>query len=125
MRLPRIGPALAARIVQDREANGSFGSLDALDRVPGIGPAVLGAIGRHVVFSGLERRSRGTTVKVSLNTASVEDPVQLPGIGPVLARAIVDDRRRRGRFGSLEDLERVPGIGAITVERLRGRVRVP
>lgn len=125
MRLPRIGPALAARIVQDREVNGAFGGLDALDGVSGIGPAVLKAIGRHVVFSGLPRRSRGRPGKVSLNTASAEELVLLPGIGPVLARAIVQDRRRRGRFTRVEDLERVPGIGPATVARLRGRVRVP
>jgi len=36
--LPRIGPALAARIVEDREFNGSFADLDELERVHGIGP---------------------------------------------------------------------------------------
>src|SRR6185436_9188698 len=39
--LPRIGPALAARIVAEREAKGPFGSLDSLQsRVKGIGPAM-------------------------------------------------------------------------------------
>ena len=36
--LPRVGPALAARIVADRERNGRFTHLDELDRVSGIGP---------------------------------------------------------------------------------------
>lgn len=36
--LPRIGPALSARIIEDREANGPFESLDDLRRVRGIGP---------------------------------------------------------------------------------------
>src|SRR3970282_1179927 len=38
-RLPRVGPALAARIVADREARGPFGSLDGMRRVPGVGAA--------------------------------------------------------------------------------------
>jgi comEA protein len=36
--LPGIGPALAERIMQDREANGPFSSVDDLMRVKGIGP---------------------------------------------------------------------------------------
>jgi competence protein ComEA len=42
--LPGIGPATAAAIVDDRERNGPFSSVDDLERVPGIGPSKLGAI---------------------------------------------------------------------------------
>ncbi|MFQ6046065.1 MAG: ComEA family DNA-binding protein [Gemmatimonadales bacterium] len=125
VRLPRIGPALAARIVADRERHGAFGSLAGLDRVPGVGPAVLGALERHAVFSGVPRRGVVSGRKISLNTASEEELSELPGIGPGRARAIVEDRARRGRFHTLQDLLRVPGIGPRTVERLRGLVRMP
>jgi competence protein ComEA len=40
-RLPGIGPALARRIVADREAQGPFATVAALDRIPGIGPALM------------------------------------------------------------------------------------
>ncbi len=43
-RLPRIGPALAQRIVAWRAQHGAFGSLERLDSVPGIGPKLLDAI---------------------------------------------------------------------------------
>lgn len=43
-RLPRIGPALAQRIVAWRADHGAFGSLERLDSVPGIGPKLLDAI---------------------------------------------------------------------------------
>ena len=36
--LPRIGPVLAARIIEDRESGGAYPSIEALDRVRGIGP---------------------------------------------------------------------------------------
>ncbi|MFO0787403.1 MAG: helix-hairpin-helix domain-containing protein [Phycisphaerales bacterium] len=40
-KLPGIGPALAARIVEDRAKNGKFSRLEDLDRVKGIGPKLL------------------------------------------------------------------------------------
>lgn len=43
-RLPRIGPALAQRIVAWRTEHGPFGSLARLDSVPGVGPKLLDAI---------------------------------------------------------------------------------
>lgn len=55
--LPGIGPALAARIVADRELNGPFGSLDALQRVRGIGPALAKRLEPVVTFSAAGRRS--------------------------------------------------------------------
>jgi competence protein ComEA len=53
--LPGIGPALAARIVQDREANGPFGSMDALEEVRGIGPSLASKLATRVTFSGPPR----------------------------------------------------------------------
>jgi competence protein ComEA len=50
--LPRIGPALAARVVAARDSGGPFGSLEALGRVRGIGPAMLRQLGPLVTFSG-------------------------------------------------------------------------
>ena len=51
-RLPGVGPALAARIVSDREAHGAFGSPAGLDRVPGVGPTLLARIAPFSAFSG-------------------------------------------------------------------------
>jgi competence protein ComEA len=56
-RLPRIGPALAARIVADRQGRGPFGSLEALQRVRGIGPKVAASLAALVTFSGNPRPS--------------------------------------------------------------------
>ncbi len=54
-RLPRIGPALAARIVSDRNVKGPFGSLAGLERVRGIGPKLSQLLGPLVTFSGIPR----------------------------------------------------------------------
>ncbi|HLZ45045.1 MAG TPA: helix-hairpin-helix domain-containing protein [Gemmatimonadales bacterium] len=52
-RLPRVGPALAQRIVAWRTEHGPFGSLDRLDSVSGVGPTLLKAIQPFVSFSGV------------------------------------------------------------------------
>jgi competence ComEA-like helix-hairpin-helix protein len=51
-RLPRVGPALAQRIVAWRDAHGPFHSLAALDSVPGIGPKLIEGLRSVVSFSG-------------------------------------------------------------------------
>ena len=47
--LPGIGPALAARIAEDRATRGPFESMDDLARVHGIGPKLIERIGPHAV----------------------------------------------------------------------------
>jgi competence protein ComEA len=51
-RLPRVGPALAQRMVEWRAAHGPFGGLARLDSVPGIGPRLLETLRPYVEFSG-------------------------------------------------------------------------
>lgn len=53
--LPRVGPALAERIVADRDSLGQFGSLEELGRVRGIGPAMLKLLAPVTTFSGRVR----------------------------------------------------------------------
>ena len=50
--LPRIGPALANRIVANRDSLGPFGSLAGLKRVKGMGPASLDRLAPLVTFGG-------------------------------------------------------------------------
>jgi competence protein ComEA len=64
-------------------------------------------------------RARLPDGRVVLNLASETELVELPGIGPKRAQAIVALRTKLGRFRRLEDLLRVRGIGPKAIARLR------
>jgi competence ComEA-like helix-hairpin-helix protein len=135
-RLPRVGLALAKRIVADREARGSFGGPAGLDRVPGVGPGLLSVLGPHLAFSGpsdtqgvppITSSQPGVPAPVGpidLNQADVASLDALPGIGPARALAVVRYREANGPFRAVQDLTRVPGFGPAALNRLRDRVRV-
>jgi competence protein ComEA len=56
---------------------------------------------------------------VNVNTASAEELVRVPGIGPARADAIVRLRERVNHFRHVEDLVRVRGIGRATLRAMR------
>jgi len=146
-RLPRVGPALARRIVDDRDSNGPFGSIGALARVSGIGPAMRRDLGRWATFSGVPRaapgpadsaaarpaRAAGTSKAagacgpgpVEVNRADAVELACLPGVGPGLAARIVAERTAHGPFREVQDLERVPGLGRARVALMRDRILLP
>ncbi len=62
---------------------------------------------------------------VDLNSASVEELQRLPGIGEKTAARIVEYRQQSGAFSALQDLRQVRGIGAATLEKIAPFLRVP
>ncbi len=61
---------------------------------------------------------------VNVNTATAAELERLPGVGPVLARRIVEFRAARGLFRRLEDLQEVEGIGPKLYRRLEPMLRL-
>ena len=139
--IPGIGEKLADRIVEHRETNGSYASLDELRMVSGIGPATLTRLRAYLRISSPRivrgarpdtpaiqgpasvRKVTTPTTKIDLNRASAEQLRTLPGIGPTLTTRILDARRERP-FRSVDDLRRVKGVGAKTLDKLRPFVEV-
>ena len=60
----------------------------------------------------------------NINRATLEELMDLPGIGEVRGNAIIEYREQHGRFQSIDDLVNVSGIGWTTVERIRPLVTV-
>lgn len=61
---------------------------------------------------------------VNINTAGVQELETLPSIGAVKAQAIVDYRTEHGGFKSIEDIQKVKGIGKATFEKLKSEINV-
>jgi competence protein ComEA len=57
--------------------------------------------------------------KININTATLEEIQLLPGIGESMAKSIVAYRTSHGHFGSVNDLEKVKGIGKKKLAKLR------
>jgi len=75
-------------------------------RVPAVGSEIVGPL----VING-DTTSADSGVKVNLNRGSLSDFESLPGIGPSLAKRIVDYRESNGAFIDVNDLLSVSGIG--------------
>jgi len=119
-RLPGVGPARAAAIVRERDRAGPFASAADLQRVAGIGPGMIERWDGLVAAGGRPDRARPARPSgVDLNRALPKELEQITGIGPELARRIVDERMHRGRFDSMEDLLEISGIGPGTLEIIR------
>ena len=133
-RLPGIGPSTALEILKVREQMGGFAGPEDLLAVRGVGPATLARIENRLDWSESTRRSgRAVAMELprrsdrrasdrsplDLNRASIRELESLPGIGPTIAGRILELRTSIGRFRRLEELRRVRGIGAATLEKLR------
>ncbi|MEN0065062.1 MAG: ComEA family DNA-binding protein [Myxococcota bacterium] len=86
--------------------------------------------GHRVVWNGLVAQVASPSdpmlvgQRVNLAMADEATLATVPGIGERTAARIVTDRASNGGFSSIDDLDRVRGIGPATVERLRPFVQV-
>jgi competence protein ComEA len=62
------------------------------------------------------------TAKINLNRATMEELMQLPGIGETLAKQIIDYRQTHGKFQNSQDPTKVKGIGQKTVDKLTDKI---
>jgi competence protein ComEA len=79
---------------------------------------------KKYLSSGSARRSTSVSGIININRASAKELDKLPGIGPVIAGRIVEYRKVNGFFQSIDDLKKVQGIGASTLEKFKSKIRV-
>lgn len=70
------------------------------------------------------RRSTAINGIININRATAKELDKLPGIGPVIAGRIIEYRKVNGFFATIDDLKKVQGIGASTLEKFKSKIRV-
>jgi competence protein ComEA len=81
-------------------------------------------IDKKSIGSSNFRRNIAATGVININRATAKELDKLPGIGPVIAGRIVEYRKINGFFQSIDDLKKVQGIGASTLEKFKSKIRV-
>src|ERR1043166_8940685 len=61
---------------------------------------------------------------VNINTATKEELTTLKGVGEKRAQEIIDYRKKNGNFKSVDELEKVPGVGPGLMKQIRSQVTV-
>ena len=78
----------------------------------------------RVARDTVQHKSGRSVKSIDVNSASKEDLMSLPGIGPVLAQRILEYRDNQGGFESVDELQNVKGISKKKLEKLRPLVIV-
>ena len=78
----------------------------------------------EIAFPSVSDRMEAKTVKplsgpIPVNSASAFELERLPGIGPAMAKRIVEYRDYHGKFSSVEELHKIKGIGVKTLQKIR------
>lgn len=82
--------------------------------------------GNNVIIEGNNSsvQTEGKENKVNINTANLNELDSLPGIGPSLAKRIIEYREENGNFKSIEELQNVKGIGDAKYSDIKDNVTV-
>ena len=71
-----------------------------------------------------QKNKAASTEKVNLNTATAEQLQTLPGVGPALAKVIIEYRTKTGKFNKIEELLNVKGVGEKKFQQMKDRLVV-
>ena len=74
-----------------------------------------------IVYNGTEE---GTTGKININTATLNELLSLSGVGESTAEKIIEYRKENGRFKTIEEIKNVSGIGNLKYESIKDYICV-
>ncbi|HPV30534.1 MAG TPA: ComEA family DNA-binding protein [Deltaproteobacteria bacterium] len=112
-RVPGMDQSLAQSIIQHRQTNGPFQSVDDLAQVQGMDEQKLKGMKGHL-----------TAEKININTVKAEDLQKIPGMDQALAQSVIQYRDSNGPFQSVDDLTKVQGISDQKLESIQAYLTV-
>ena len=62
--------------------------------------------------------------KININTAGIDELVQIPGIGPAYSKKIIEYRKKYNGFRTIEEIKQIKGIGEKKFAKMRDYIRV-
>jgi competence protein ComEA len=71
-----------------------------------------------------QKGKAASTEKVNLNTATIEQLQTLPGIGPAMAKRVIEYRTKVGKFSKIEEIINVKGIGEKKFQKIKDRLLI-
>ena len=74
--------------------------------------------------SGQRVSKKGSSGPININRATLRQLDALDGIGPVIAGRIIEYRKKNGSFLTIDDLQKVSGIGAAKFAQIKSKVRI-
>ena len=148
-RITGVGPTIAGRIIDYRDTNGPFYTIEEIQNVSGIGQATFEKMKNEITVGDIEapppeesepalpppedgeeealpppEPEPDTLGKININTASYEELQGITGVKTVIAQRIIDYRNANGPFDKIEDIKNVKGIGPVTFEKMKDQITV-
>jgi competence ComEA-like helix-hairpin-helix protein len=138
--LSGIGPVLASRIIDYRDNTSLFYGVEDIKNVSGIGDAKFEKIKGDITVGNISPypqpvlsltptlapfpQTLSASEKININTSSLEELDEITGVGPAIAKRIIDYRTEIGSFQSIEEIKNVKGIGSITFEEMKDEITI-
>ena len=103
--------------MKEKKLDNSTNSKDTISSDTGVSNIVMEEV-------AVEKNNNNKIKKININKASKEELKQLSGVGDSVAQAIIDYRQKNGKFNTIEDIKKVPGIGESKFSNIQKMISV-
>ncbi|HEX9722630.1 MAG TPA: ComEA family DNA-binding protein [Candidatus Paceibacterota bacterium] len=128
-----VGPAIAQKIIDYRNAVSLFYQIEDIKNVSGIGEVTFEKMKGEITVGNVSPAPTPTPTpapepspsgKININTAGYEELQEITGVGKTIAQNIIDYREANGPFTRIEDIMNVPLIAEGRFENMKNEITI-